>query len=82
MLISKDILVHEMYNAHTYDTEEKLPLTKIAQILEGAHSTCFTVGFNAKVDEAAVRERLSAATAAELKDGKALTKEILLGREI
>jgi hypothetical protein len=57
-----------------YETEEKLALTKVAAILEGAKSTCFTVCFNAKVDEKDVRERLSNASAAELKEGKSLTK--------
>ena len=59
-----------MHNAQVFTSEEKLPLTKVAQVLEQAHSTCFTVCFNAKVDEKDVRERLSNASAAELKEGK------------
>jgi len=74
-------MVYEMHNAQIFSSEEKLPLTKVADLLEGARSTCFTVCFNAKVDEKDVRERLSSATAAQLKDAKALTKEILAGRE-
>jgi hypothetical protein len=57
-----------------YETEEKLALTKVAEILERAKSTCFTVCFSAKVDEKDVKEKLSNASAAELKEGKGLTK--------
>jgi hypothetical protein len=40
-----------------------------------------TVNFNCKVDEKAVHERLSKATANDLKDTKALAKELLTGTE-
>lgn len=60
--VSRDILEYEMYNAHIYATEEKITLTQMAELLEEAHTTCFTVNFTSKVDEAVVRDRLAACT--------------------
>jgi len=51
-MISRDILEYEMHNASVFASEEKLALTKMAQILENEiNSTCFTVCFNCKIDE-------------------------------
>lgn len=47
-----------MYNASVYEAEEKLALTKVAQILETANTACFTVCFRTKVSDELVRERL------------------------
>ena len=80
-MISKDIIEYEMHNANVFASEEKMSLTAVANLLEEAHSTCFTVCFTAKVDEKTVTERLSKCSAAELKEGKALAKEILAGKE-
>jgi hypothetical protein len=79
--VSRDILEYEMYNANVYASEEKISLTQMAELLEQANTTCFTVCFTAKVDEAVVRERLANCTKAELAEGKALAKEILSGKE-
>lgn len=82
--ISRSILECQMYNANVYATEEKLSLTKVAKILEEANTACFTVCFNAKVDEKAVKERLASVKASEIKDKaqlKALAKELLQGKE-
>ena len=56
--ISRSILESQMYNASVHATEEKLSLTKVAKILEEANTACFTVCFNAKVDEKVVKEKL------------------------
>ena len=82
--ISKDIMEYEMNNANVFENEEKLPLTKIATKLTEANNTAFTACFTSKVDEKAVKEKLSMCKATDLKDeaaAKALAKELLLGRE-
>lgn len=82
IMISRDILEYEMHNASVFASEEKLALTKMAQILENEiNSTCFTVCFNCKIDEKDVQSRLSKVSASELKDAKKLAKEILTGKE-
>ena len=81
VVVSRDILEYEMHNASIYAKEEKLPLTKVVKILKEARSTAFTVNFNCKIDEKVVQEKLLSATAQQLKDGKALAKEVLTGRE-
>lgn len=60
--VSKDILEYEMYNASVFATEEKITLTQMAELLEEANSTCFTVCFTSKVDESLVRDRLATCT--------------------
>ena len=55
-------------------------MTKLAEILQGANSACFTVCFNLKVNDKAVNEKLASVTQAEIKDKKKaldLAKEIL-----
>jgi hypothetical protein len=47
-----------MNNASVFAKEEKLALTKVAKILADAHTTCFTVCFQAKVDEKTVKDKL------------------------
>ena len=81
VLISREILEHEMFNANVFASEEKMPLTKVGKILNEAHSTAFTVCFTTKVDEKAIQERLAKCTEAEFKNAKALAKEVLVGRE-
>ena len=79
--VSKDILEHEMHNASVFAEEEKITITRMAEILQEANTTCFTVCFSLKVDEALVKERLAKCTQAELKEGRALAKERLSGKE-
>lgn len=81
IVVSRDILEYEMYNAGVFQKEEKLALTKVVKILKEAYSTVFTVCFTCKVDEKAVQERLAKLTEKELKDVKTLAKELLTGRE-
>ncbi len=56
-------------------------MTKVAKLLEEANSTCFQVTFTTKVDDKAVRERLAKVDAAQLKNPKAIAKELLVGKE-
>ena len=82
IIIDKSILEYEMDNANVFKTEEKLPLTKIAEKLVKANSTAFTVCFTTKVDEKVVHEKLS--NVKDLKDDaavSALAKELLVGKE-
>ena len=81
-VVSKDIAEKKMNAAGLFSSEEKLPVTKIGEILLRAGNTCFTVCFNTKIDEKAVKDRLAAATAAELTNAKALSSEILKGKEV
>ena len=73
-----------MFNANVFASEEKISLTKVAKILEDAKTACFTVCFNAKVDEKTVKEKLESLSAADLKDNAKvaeISKEILIGKE-
>ena len=73
-----------MQNASVFAKEEKLALTKVAKILEDAHTACFTVCFQAKVDEKTVKEKLQSLTAADLSDKTKVTeiaKELMNGKE-
>jgi hypothetical protein len=81
VLVSRDILESEMYNASVYAKEEKLPITKVVKVLKEAHSTAFTISFNCKIDEKAVAQKLESCTAQEFKDAKKLAAELLTGKE-
>lgn len=81
IVVSRDILEHEMYSANVFAEEEKLPLTKVVKIFKEANSVAFTICFNTKVDEKAVQERLASLTEKEFNDKKALAKELLSGSE-
>ena len=79
IVISRDIMEHEMHNANVFAKTEKLALNKVVKIFKDAQSVALTVNFNCKIDEKAVQERLSKASANDLKDTKALAKELLTG---
>lgn len=79
--IDNSIVEQEMYCANIFGSEEKLPLTKVVKVLKDAHSTAFTVCFNAKVDEKAVQQRLESLKESDFKDKKALAKKLLVGAE-
>ncbi len=79
--ISKDILVNDMNNAAVFAKTEKLALTKVVKVMKEAKSTVFTVCFNAKVDEAALKQKLAALTANEFKNKRALVQELMAGEE-
>lgn len=81
VVISRDILEHDMHNAGVFTKTEKLPLTKVVKELNGAHSTAFTINFNTKVDQKEVEEKLASISEKEFKDAKTLSKAILLGPE-
>lgn len=52
----------EMHNSSIFDREEKLSLTKVAEILVGANTKCFTVSFNTKTDKDIISDALSKVT--------------------
>ena len=54
ILVERQIVEQEMYNASTFESEEKLALTKVVKILKEAHSSALTICFHTKVDEKAV----------------------------
>lgn len=80
--ISKDILEYEMHNSSVYAEEQKISLTNVATQMAEANSKCFTVCFTTKLDDKLVQEKLkdikSKLTADKV---KALSKEVLLGKE-
>ena len=57
-------------------------MTKISSKLNEARNTAFTVCFNCKVKEDAVREKLASLNETDLKTNvKALARDLLTGRE-
>ena len=71
-----------MKNANVFQDEVALSLTKVSNKLNEAKNTAFTVCFNCKVKEEAVREKLASLNETDLKTNlKALAKELLTGRE-
>ena len=58
MTVSRDILECQMNNASVFATEEKVTMTRAAEILQDVHTACFTICFTVKVDEKVVQERL------------------------
>lgn len=82
--VSKDILQTQMYNASAFGSEEKISLTKVAELLENANTACFTVCFRTKVDESLVKDKLKSVKAADFKDKaklKQISKELIEGKE-
>jgi hypothetical protein len=82
--ISRDIMECQMHNASVFAKEEKLPLTKVAQILEDARTSCFTVCFTTKPDDKFIKERLSGLKPADIKDEtklRKISKELAIGKE-
>lgn len=67
VVVSKDIVETQMYSAEIFSSEEKLSMTKIAEILEQANSTCFTVTFTTKVDKDEVSSKLAKLSEKDLK---------------
>lgn len=70
-----------MYNASIFAKEEKLSLTAVAELLVNARSRCFTATFRTKIDEKGIEDQLQKASDADLKEGKALAKNLLSGKE-
>ena len=82
MAISRDILQYEMHNSSVFAEEQKIPLTKVATVLNEANSKCFTVCFTTKVDDKMVAEKLAALKGKPSADTiKTLSKELLIGKE-
>jgi hypothetical protein len=49
-----------MNNASVFAQEEKVTMTRAAEILQEMNSTCFTICATAKVDEKILKEKLAA----------------------
>ena len=59
LTMSRDILEYEMHSAKLYDTEEKLPRTKIVELMTGARDNVLTVKFHTKVKAENVKDILA-----------------------
>lgn len=81
IVITRDILEHDMHNACVFAKTEKLALNKVVKILKEAQSVSLTINFNTKIDEKVVLERLAKATDKDLNDSKTLAKDLLTGEE-
>ena len=81
--IDKEIMRDEMNNATLYDSEESLPITKLATKLVEANNMCFQVCFTCKASDKKVLEELSGLKAAPKSDKEAreLAKRCLVGNE-
>ena len=83
-LISKDILVRDMWSADHFDQEIKCSMTDLSEILETCGDTIFKVKFKKKVDAKNIEEKLSEIKFASLKKDaelKKLAKELVEGED-
>lgn len=60
--ISKDIL-EKMYSANHFNRERNMNMTELAELLETAGDTCFTVSFRKQVNHDRVEEKLLSTSA-------------------
>lgn len=84
LTMSRDILEYEMHSGLVFEKEEKVSRTEMIEHLVNAKESVMTVKFHKKVDDAYVKEILSSATQAQLKDAKKLKelgKELVGGKE-
>lgn len=73
-----------MHSADHFCKEVKTNMTDIAEIMQEAKDTIFTVQFKKKLDEKTIFEKLKSTTEAELKNEKnlkAFVKEVSAGKE-
>lgn len=84
LVISKDILQHEMHSGMAFEKTEKLPMTKMANVLLSTKDSVFTICFQKKIDSKDVKEALIHAKPVDFKNeskAKALVKDLLSGQE-
>ena len=81
--ISKEIMRDEMYNANTWDSEEQITRTQLAERLTQANATVVQVCFTCKPSENGIKEILEAFAKAPVDsaEAKLLAKECLTGKE-
>ena len=83
-LISKDILVRDMWSADHFNQVIKCGMTDLSEILETCGDTIFKVKFKKKVDAKSIEEKLSSIKPASIKKDdllKKLAKELVEGEE-
>ena len=85
LLVDKSLMGTQMNSGLTYAKEEKMPVTKMADLLINARDSVFTLTFNTKLDSKVVKEKLAAADSSSFNDmqkARALAKELLEGKEV
>lgn len=82
VVVSRDIVETQMHNSEVFSSEEKLSMTKVAELLEQARTTCFTVTFTTKVDKDYVSDKLAKLKDSELKaPSKAIASDLIKGKQ-
>lgn len=85
LIISDDIVRHEMYSATHFSETEKVPRTLLAEVLEDTGNKVFTAVFNAKVNQKDAVEKLQTMPEGLIDDTRELNKFVrgfLKGREV
>ena len=83
-LISKDLLVRDMWSADHFEQEIKCTMTDLSEILGSCGDTIFKVKFKKKIDPKVIEEKLSGIKFTSLKKDaelKSLSKELVEGEE-
>jgi hypothetical protein len=76
--------MQNMYSADHFTKEVKMNMTDLAEIIQEAKDTIFTVQFKKKIDEKSIFEKFKATSEADMKNEKNLksfVKEIAAGKE-
>ena len=78
------VLVQDSYSADHYDKEVTCNMTELAEVLQGAKDTIFTVEFKKKVDDKQVLDLLTGLKFADVKKPdqvKSIAKTIMEGKQ-
>ena len=71
---------YEMNSSQIFESEEKISRTNVVELMTNAGDAVFTVKFHKKVDESFVKDVLTSQD--DLKNLKALSKQIISGKEV